>query len=222
MAKVFYCSILVFCVSISICLSQDLGDERYGIASFYSGKFYGRQTASKEKLNKTKLTAAHRTYPFNTLVEVTNLNNRKSIIVRINDRGPYKRGRIIDLTDAGAKKLRLNKIGLAKVKVKIVGFEGEQMLIPYQHLSLATNPKFSRKYYQKTRLKYRKKYRLKRNIKHKKYLKKRKRKKIKNKKKAPIKKNIRKKTVPTKKILKPSLTPKKSENDRKTSKKKRV
>jgi|GEM_PF-529909 rare lipoprotein A len=220
MVKVLYSSILIFCISISICLSQDLGDERYGIASFYSGKFYGRKTANKEKLNKTKLTAAHKTYPFNTLVEVTNLTNRKSIIVRINDRGPYKRGRIIDLTDAGAKKLKLNKIGLVKVKVKIVGFEGEQMLIPYQHLSLATNPKFSRKYYQKTRLKYKKKYRLKRNIKHKKYLKKRKRKKFKSKKKAPIKKNIRKKTISKKQLTKPSGTPKKVKNDRKTPKKK--
>jgi rare lipoprotein A len=220
MVKVFYSFILVCCISINICLSQDLGDERYGIASFYSGKFYGRQTANKEKLYKTKLTAAHKTYPFNTLVEVTNLANRKSIIVRINDRGPYKRGRIIDLTDAGAKKLRLNKIGLVKVKVKIVGFEGEQMLIPYQHLSLATNPKFSRKYYQKTRLKYRKKYRLKRNIKHKKYLKKRQRKKVKTKKKAPIKKNVRKITIPKKKSTKPSVTSKKSKNDRKTPKKK--
>lgn len=220
MVKVFYSSILVFCISISICLSQDLGDERYGIASFYSGKFYGRKTANNEKLNKTKLTAAHKTYPFNTLVEVTNLTNRKSIIVRINDRGPYKRGRIIDLTDAGAKKLKLNRIGLAKVKVKIVGFEGEQMLIPYQHLSLATNPKFSRKYYQKTRLKYKKKYRLKRNIKHKKYLKKRKKKKIKIKKKALIKKKPRKKTVAKKQLKKPSLTPKNLKNDRKTPKKK--
>ena len=220
MVKVFYSSILVFCISISICLSQDLGDERYGIASFYSGKFYGRKTANNEKLNKTKLTAANKTYPFNTLVEVTNLTNRKSIIVRINDRGPYKRGRIIDLTDAGAKKLKLNKIGLAKVKVKIVGFEGEQMLIPYQHLSLATNPKFSRKYYQKTRLKYKKKYRLKRNIKHKKYLKKRKRKKINSKKKTLIKKKLRKKTVAKKQLKKPSLTTKKLNNDRKTPKKK--
>jgi rare lipoprotein A len=220
MVKIFYSSILVFCISISICLSQDLGDERFGIASFYSGKFYGRKTANNEKLNKTKLTAAHKTYPFNTLVEVTNLTNRKSIIVRINDRGPYKRGRIIDLTDAGAKKLKLNKIGLAKVKVKIVGFEGEQMLIPYQHLSLATNPKFSRKYYQKTRLKYKKKYRLKRNIKHKKYLKKRKKKKIKIKKKALIKKKPRKKTVAKKQLKKPSLTPKNLKNDRKTPKKK--
>jgi len=158
MGKVFFNSFVVLCLSMGICFSQDLGDERYGIASFYSGKFYGRKTANSEKLTKSKLTAAHKTYPFNTLVEVTNLANKKSIIVRINDRGPYKRGRIIDLTDAGAKKLKLNKIGLARVKVKIIGFEGEQMLIPYQQLSLNTNPKFSRKYYQKSRLKYKKKY----------------------------------------------------------------
>lgn len=220
MGKVFFNSFAVFCLSMGISFSQDLGDERYGIASFYSGKFYGRKTANSEKLTKSKLTAAHKTYPFNTLVEVTNLANKKSIIVRINDRGPYKRGRIIDLTDAGAKKLKLNKIGLVRVKVKIVGFEGEQMLIPYQQLSLNTNPKFSRKYYQKTRLKYKKKYRLKRNIKHKKYLKKRKRKKIKTIKKAPIKKKIHKKTNPKKKVAKPVIPKKILKNDRKTPKKK--
>lgn len=154
--------------------SQELGEESYGIASFYSNTFYKHKTANQELLKKTSLTAAHRIYPFNTLVEVTNLSNRKSIIVRINDRGPFKRGRIIDLTEIGAKKLQLRKQGLAKVKIKVVGFENEQMLIPYQQLTLETNPKFSRKYYQKTRLKYRKKYRIKRNIKHKKYLKKRK------------------------------------------------
>ena len=220
MGKVFFNSFVVLCLSMGICFSQDLGDERYGIASFYSGKFYGRKTANSEKLTKSKLTAAHKTYPFNTLVEVTNLANKKSIIVRINDRGPYKRGRIIDLTDAGAKKLKLNKIGLVRVKVKIVGFEGEQMLIPYQQLSLNTNPKFSRKYYQKTRLKYKKKYRLKRNIKHKKYLKKRKRKKIKTIKKAPTKKKIHKKTNPKKKVAKPVIPKKILKNDRKTPKKK--
>ena len=220
MGKVFFNSFVVLCLSMGICFSQDLGDEMYGIASFYSGKFYGRKTANSEKLTKSKLTAAHKTYPFNTLVEVTNLANKKSIIVRINDRGPYIRGRIIDLTDAGAKKLKLNKIGLVRVKVKIVGFEGEQMLIPYQQLSLNTNPKFSRKYYQKTRLKYIKKYRLKRNIKHKKYLKKRKIKKIKSKKKAPIKKPIHKKIKPKKKLAKPLIPKKVLKNDRKTPKKK--
>jgi hypothetical protein len=102
------------------------------------------------------------------------------------------------------------------VKVKIVGFEGEQMLIPYQHLSLATNPKFSRKYYQKTRLKYKKKYRLKRNIKHKKYLKKRKKKKVKIRKKSNVKNRKIKKIQKSPK----STNPKKLKNDRNAPKKK--
>lgn len=220
MGKVPRNVIIIYFLSIGICLSQNLGDEKYGIASFYSGKFYGRKTANNETLIKSRFTAAHKTYPFNTLVEVTNLSNKKSIIVRINDRGPYKRGRIIDLTDAGASKLRLKKIGLVRVKVKIVGFEGEQMLIPYQHLSLATNPKFSRKYYQKTRLKYKNKYRLKRNIKHKKYLKKQKIKKLKTRKNTSNQKMIRSKTKTKRKQTKPLIQKNSSKNDRKTPKKK--
>jgi rare lipoprotein A len=220
MGKVLYSLIVVFYISICICLSQDLGEEKYGIASYYARKFYGRKTANQEKLSKNKLTAAHKTYPFNTLVEVTNLANKKSIIVRINDRGPYKKGRIIDLTDAGASKLRLKKIGLVRVKVKIVGFEGEQMLIPYQQLSLATNPKFSRKYFQKTLLKYKNKYRLKHNIKHKNYLNKRKREKIKISRKTPTKKGSKKDIKPKKKQTKTFVQKKQVKNDRKTPKKK--
>ncbi len=161
--------------------SQSLGDEFYGIASFYSQHFYKKKTANQEVLNKKELTAAHMDFPFNCLVEVTNLQNKRSIIVRINDRGPYRKGRIIDLTEIGAKKLDIKKIGLSRVRLKVVGFEKELMLIPYQHLILDGNPKFSRKFYQKTKLKYRKKYRLKKKIRHRKYLKKRKFKKRKKK-----------------------------------------
>ncbi|MFM6948337.1 MAG: septal ring lytic transglycosylase RlpA family protein [Aquirufa sp.] len=167
---------------------QDLGEESYGIASFYSNAFYNKKTANQELLNRKELTAAHRLLPFNTLVEVTNIYNKRSIIVRINDRGPYKSGRIIDLTEIGAKKLNIRKVGLSKVKLKIIGFENEQMLIPYQHLEMETTPKFSKKFYQKTRLKYKKKYRLKRKIKNKKYLKKGKKKSVRK------KKNVRKKS----------------------------
>jgi rare lipoprotein A len=152
--------------------TQELGDESYGIASFYSNYFYNRKTANQELLKKTELTAAHRLLPFNTLVEVTNLANKRSVIVRINDRGPYKYGRIIDLTFAAAKKINIQRTGLVKVRLKIVGFENELMLIPYQQLELETNPKFSPKFYQKTRLKYKKKYKIKRVIKNKRYLKK--------------------------------------------------
>ena len=152
--------------------SQELGDESYGIASFYSNYFYNRKTANQEILRKSEFTAAHRIYPFNTLVEVTNLANKRSIIVRINDRGPYIRGRIIDLTEAASRKIGITRQGLAKVKIKIIGFENELMLIPYHQLELETTPKFSTKFYQKTRLKYKKRYRVKSKIKNKRYLKK--------------------------------------------------
>ncbi len=152
--------------------SQELGDDSYGIASFYSNYFYNRKTANGEILRKTEFTAAHRIYPFNTLIEVTNLATKQTVVVRINDRGPYKYGRIIDLTYAAAKKINIHRAGLGKVKIKIIGFENELMLIPYHQLELETPPKFSSKFYQKTRLKYKKKYRIKRKIKNKRYLKK--------------------------------------------------
>jgi rare lipoprotein A len=151
--------------------SEDLGYEKIGIASFYANSFYGKKTASGEKLKKTKLTAAHKKFPFNTLVEVTNLANRKSVIVRITDRGPYKKGRVIDLSEAAAKRLNLKKIGLVRVKIKIVGFENELMLIPYQKISLEGTPKFSRNFYQKSRLNYKTQYKMKKGVQNKKYLK---------------------------------------------------
>lgn len=162
--------LLALFLSFSI-QGQELGYEKVGIASFYANSFYGKKTASGEKLKKTSLTAAHKRFPFNTLVEVTNLANRRSVIVRINDRGPYKKGRVVDLSEAAAKKLNLKKIGLVRVKIKVVGFENELMLIPYQKLSLESTPHFSRNFYQKSRLKYKVHYKMKKNVKNKKYLK---------------------------------------------------
>lgn len=90
-----------------------------GVASYYAGKFHGRKTANGERYHKNKLTAAHRTLPFNTKVKVTNLRNKKWVIVRINDRGPYNRKRIIDLSYRAAKHLGLTKgKGLARVRVE--------------------------------------------------------------------------------------------------------
>ena len=171
MVKIRWIFWLLF-IPIPALHAQELGEESYGIASFYSNSFYAKKTANQELLKRNTYTAAHRIYPFNTLLEVTNIYNKKSVIVRINDRGPYKRGRIIDLTEAAAKKIDLRKVGLAKVKIKVIGFENEVMLIPYHDLELETTPKFSSKFYQKTRLKYKKKYRVKKNIRNKKYVKK--------------------------------------------------
>ena len=92
-----------------------------GLASFYAAKFHGRRTASGEIFNTHALTAAHLTLPFGTKVKVTNLRNGKSVIVRINDRGPHVRGRIIDLSVAAAKKIGLNRAGTVRVKLEILG-----------------------------------------------------------------------------------------------------
>ncbi len=96
------------------------GEIWYGNASWYGAKFQGRKTSNGEKFNKNKLTAAHRELPFNTKVLVTNLQNNKSVIVRINDRGPFKSTRIIDLSEEAAEKLDLKKQGIAYVKVQVV------------------------------------------------------------------------------------------------------
>lgn len=92
----------------------------YGNASWYGGRFHGRKTSNGEKYNKNRLTAAHRSLPFNTLVKVTNLRNKKSVVVRINDRGPFKSGRIIDLSEKAAKKIDSRDPGIAYVKLQVL------------------------------------------------------------------------------------------------------
>ncbi len=104
------------------CLGSPHGLARvqYGYASYYGPKFHGRRTASGEIFNMYAYTAAHRYLPFGTIVRVTNLENGKSVIVRINDRGPFKAGRIIDLSYAAAKKIGMIKKGVVKVKIEVL------------------------------------------------------------------------------------------------------
>lgn len=91
-----------------------------GIASWYGAKYHGRMCASGEVFDMYKLTAAHRELPFGTRVRVSNLDNGRSVIVRINDRGPFIRGRIIDLSYASARKIGMIKHGTARVRVEIL------------------------------------------------------------------------------------------------------
>ncbi|WP_299426491.1 septal ring lytic transglycosylase RlpA family protein [uncultured Meiothermus sp.] len=91
-----------------------------GWASWYGPRFHGRLTANGERFNKFHMTAAHRTLPFNTRVRVTNLQNGRSIVVRINDRGPFIRGRIIDLSFEAARQLGMHRQGVIQVKVEIL------------------------------------------------------------------------------------------------------
>jgi rare lipoprotein A len=95
-----------------------IGDER-GIASVYSGKFVGRATASGELLDRTRLTAAHRRLPFGTRLLVTNKRNGRQTIVTVNDRGPHRKGRVIDLSPAAAAQLGMGHAGLMPVEIHI-------------------------------------------------------------------------------------------------------
>lgn len=89
-----------------------------GNASYYANSMNGRRTASGEIYNTKKYTAAHRSLPFGTMIRVTMLQNGKSVIVKVNDRGSYVKGRVIDLSLASAQKLGLIRAGIAKVKIE--------------------------------------------------------------------------------------------------------
>ena len=92
--------------------------QQTGIASFYAKRATGSMTANGERLHHDSMTCAHRTLPFGTLLKVTNLENEKSVIVRVNDRGPYTRGRIIDLSWGAAMRIGMLMSGIAKVYVE--------------------------------------------------------------------------------------------------------
>ncbi len=92
-----------------------------GKASWYGGKFHGRRTASGEIFNQNALTAAHRYLPFGTRVKVTNVNNGRSVIVKINDRGPFVKGRVIELSAAAARSIGLINVGVAPVQISVLG-----------------------------------------------------------------------------------------------------
>ena len=91
-----------------------------GLASYYSNDFDGRKTSSGEIFDNSKLTAAHRTYPFGTIVQVTNLETNVKVTVRINDRGPVKPERVIDLTYAAARVIGIDRAGLGRVRLDVV------------------------------------------------------------------------------------------------------
>lgn len=91
-----------------------------GRASWYGVPFHGRTTANGETYNMNALTAAHKTLPFGSIIKVTNLANSKSVLVRINDRGPYIRGRQIDLSYAAAQKIDMVSQGVSPIKMEIL------------------------------------------------------------------------------------------------------
>ncbi len=108
-------------INTNISPIQSTGKTYKGRASWYGPGFHGRRTANGEVFNQNALTAAHRTLPFGTKVKVTNLRNGRSVIVRINDRGPFSGGRIVDLSAAAAKVIGMKSSGVATVRMQILG-----------------------------------------------------------------------------------------------------
>lgn len=117
---------LTLAIAIASCFALPAAAEKAhhfeeGLASWYGGKFHGRQTASGERYDKNGISAAHKTLPFGTVVLVTNLDNGKTLRVRVNDRGPFVKGRVIDVSEGAAKLLGMRAAGIAKVRLELVG-----------------------------------------------------------------------------------------------------
>jgi rare lipoprotein A len=128
--KNIFFSLLIFLLVVQKIDAQDSSKVKktpakskvqYGIASFYSNKFNGRKTANGEIFSQQKFTAAHNSLPLGTYVRVTNLRNKRTVIVKINDRLHARNKRLIDLTKAAAQKLGFIKSGLVRVKIEVLG-----------------------------------------------------------------------------------------------------
>jgi rare lipoprotein A len=119
MGRRFAASTLVITlIALATGCASGTGD---GLASYYGAKYQGRKTANGETFDTARLTAAHRTLPFGTRVRVTNVDNGRSVVVRINDRGPFVTGRVIDLSPAAAKQLDMLRAGVVRVKLEVLG-----------------------------------------------------------------------------------------------------
>lgn len=135
--------VLAILTLLTVHLSTLSAQTQTGKASFYAKKFSGRKTASGERLHHDSLTCAHRTYPFGTQLKVTNPANGKNVIVRVTDRGPYVKGRIIDLSVRAAREIGIISQGIAPVIVErynpsIIPFKPED-IIELPELELSTN-----------------------------------------------------------------------------------
>ena len=95
-------------------------EEEYGVASYYADKFHGRKTASGEVFDMNKISAAHKEMPLGTVVRVTNLKNGRWVVLKINDRGPFVKGRIIDLSYGAAKQLDFVREGTTDVRIEVL------------------------------------------------------------------------------------------------------
>lgn len=132
-------------------MQLDVGIKDRGVASWYGEQFHGKQAANGELFDMEALTAAHRTIPLGSVVRVVNLTNGKHLYVRITDRGPYEKGRILDLSHGAAVQLGMEREGLTHVQVEIVGERRPELLLLSERFSeraasllTAAGPEFDR------------------------------------------------------------------------------
>lgn len=124
--KCYLLTILIFLfIGVGQPIFAQIQDIQTGEASWYGSRYHGRKTSSGERYNKNDMTAAHKTLPFGTKVKVTNLENDESVVLRINDRGPFVGDRIIDVSEVAAKKLAFHAQGIGNVKVEVLELPGD-------------------------------------------------------------------------------------------------
>ena len=132
LGKSLKAGIVFVCLFMAIGLHAEKVYIAQGKASFYANKFHGRLTSNGEVFHQDSLTCAHRTLPFGTYLRVTNKQNGRAVIVRVNDRGPFVEGRIVDLSRAAAQQLGMIQKGVVRVDVAQVMNPDEIMLAPFQ------------------------------------------------------------------------------------------
>ncbi|KAA6430359.1 septal ring lytic transglycosylase RlpA family protein [Dyadobacter flavalbus] len=120
--------ILAFAAQPDTFAQVKLGKTETGNASYYATRFNGKKTSFGEVHNSTELLAAHKSYPLNTMLEVTNLDNDEKVIVRVNDRGPFSKNRVVDVSKEAARLLGIIAKGVANVSIRVVGMEGMVLL----------------------------------------------------------------------------------------------
>lgn len=143
MKSKFFYFLSCFFIHFAMNVNAQSNYVKVGIASFYADKFEGRQTANGEIYYHAKKTAAHKTLPFGSIVKVTNLENNKFVVVRVNDRGPFIANRIIDLSKSAAQDLGFVQTGLTKVRIELIASTED---LPDEESIVAQNQK-SAEYY---------------------------------------------------------------------------
>lgn len=116
------------------------GTPEFGKATYYANSLHGRKTASGERYDREALTCAHKTYPFGTILRITRLDNQKSVEVRVNDRGPYAEGFVVDISYKAAEAIDLIKAGVSKVKVELVEQAPDTKVVPAATTTSAAKP----------------------------------------------------------------------------------